>query len=264
MYTKIKSIRKKKNGTYSVCAKSSNTSGNYFTSQLAQDKEAAYILEMLHHGMWRLNKNKGNVKWIAACNAVNNLVNGTFDNHGITWEIENRYKLSDRDDGIRYICQAFGKYMETDDRNCMDIGKELSNRILTALDNIQKVKEEDRLLHRIRISCASQSIFEGYVLLFEAFPTGKGPLLAPRKDYSSGVLQTAPENIIWLGSDAEDLYSFLSFSGVNLTCEEYIALKPNEKDSIIEKYSRAKRIVDTLVNKGMKLNDTPFKGYILN
>ncbi|MBO5550426.1 MAG: hypothetical protein J5966_00575 [Lachnospiraceae bacterium] len=267
MYYKIKAIKRKKNGKYSVTAAESNVRPiTYYTTEYSGT--AADILRNVFTGDWHLNNTKNNVLYSQIESAIRDIIRNVFDANGIDLESQFTYGLDDRDKGIYEACRMYAERLESGIfSNSQAFGKELGEKLFSILETAQKnladAKKKDKENGIIRISTASVSVFEGYDLLFEAEPTGRGPMLAPQEDYKPGVLQTDPDKIIWLGKQAEDLYAFLSFSGVDLTYKEYAERAPHKADVIRAKYERVVDVVENAWKQGarLRIGHTPFKGY---
>ena len=178
---------------------------------------------------------------------------------GLSWEDCFRYEIGDRNLILKFACREL--YAPEVLGEIVQVGKiadTISEMINVGRKNLAEAKEEDIRLGKIRMSCASYSIFEGHTLLWEYEPSGKGPLLAPSDDYKGGILQTAPENIVWLGAEADDLYSYLSFTGLALTREECA-----EKFGA-EKIDRVDAVIARALAAGLKLRATPYTDYKRN
>ena len=133
--------------------------------------------------------------------------------------------------------------------------------------HLAEAQAKDEANGVIRITSAAQSIFEGYDLLYP-YNSKDGWILAPEADYAPGFLKTDKKNIIQLGKESEDLYAFLSFTGLNMSQSEYIERCPEKIDLILSKFKRADICVERALNGGAVLRpgiypyiDHPFQAY---
>ena len=69
--------------------------------------------------------------------------------------------------------------------------------------------------------------------------------------------------MITLNKGCEDIYAFLSFSGVDLSMEEYIKKYPSREAMIREKFSLVDAAVEKVEAFGLKLKPgtVPYKGF---
>lgn len=127
--------------------------------------------------------------------------------------------------------------------------------IKTAEEEYTAKKEELKRQGIKIITCAACSIFKGYDLL----RTVDGDwILAPAKYYEPGKLACPEKMIIMVGGkEAENLYPFLSFSGISLTQEGYV--ERTGKDAGI--FDVVDGIVKKVLDIGVILESEPYKGF---
>ena len=229
MYYKVKNIRLKKNGRISITAAESNVRPiTYFTMEYRGD--LVDLLYSIVEGNFHLQNTKSNYPYIKVIKTMETYVE-MLDHYGLTWDTQWRYDLKDREKALRIACSMYAKRIAANDwTNPESFGRTLGLKLAEVIEegrkNIEKAKEKDRKEGIIRIDCAAKSIFAGYDLLLPA-NQNNGYILAPEEDYDNkGTLKTDPKKIVALGRDSEDLYSFLSFTGVDLSMDEYILRYP--------------------------------------
>ena len=261
----------KKNGKISITmADSSIRPLRYFTCEYSGT--TAEFLLSVQEGNIHLKNNKESHVLYEISEAINNLVRNTVDKAGLTlWETMKYDIVEKRRNTIMIACEMYADRIEKNNfTNSEEFGKVLGNRMYDAIQDglnaIKKVKEKDKLEGKIRISTAARSIFKDYNLLFPC-DWDDGPILAPAEDYNNkSVLQTDFKKIVFLGKEADDLYAYLSFTGISYSYEEYAAKLPGEAVPLLKnKFTRAIEAVKKAESAGLQLKEGvyPFKGYPL-
>lgn len=269
MYYKCRAIRLKKNGKISVTVAENNVSPlRYFTTDYRGT--LADLLESIQEGNIHLGITKANQPFISLSNAIDK-VGKAFDKEGLTWEIEFRYKLGDRNLGIRRACEMYANAYINENRDVVEFGRELNKMLSEFIEkgkqNLEAAKENDRKEGIVRIRSASYSIFQGELGDYDLLIPEEGDedfILAPSKDYNNGgVLKTAPENIIKFGSGYDSIRAFLTYSGVNVSMEEYIEKCPTKEAVIRHRFDVIDKAIERAESYGLtiKLGISPYIGY---
>ena len=269
MYYKVSKIRLKGNGQISIlCADSSLFPLKYRT--MNYNGTVADLLMSIHEGNLHLNNNTSNRIFIAISEAVDK-IGKLFDSCGLTWETEFRYDLGDRNKGIYETCKMYADRIVNNKWSDPqgfgnELGENLAKIIHEGKQNLKNAKIRDAKNNITRISSASRSIFEDYVLLHPY--DSKISILAPAKDYRPGILKTDPNNIISLESDANKVIPFLTFTGIGKTKDEYtsqIATYPPDKVNAIETtFNYVDSLVYNLMSLGLRLRENvlPYNDFV--
>ncbi len=265
-YYRVRTVRLKKNGTISITAADNNVRPlEYFTTEYKGS--LAEFLYSVFEGNFQIAPNKGNELFTRVLREIERL-GKLFDEAGLDFSTQFTYKLTDREDAIREACEMYAERMKTNDwSNPESFGRTLCVKIMRAIErgqeNLVEAKKRDLENGVVRISCAAYSIFEGYDLL-KPKDENNGFILAPQEDYNNcGVLKTNPENIIRLGQESDDMYVFLSHTGLGRSMQDYInMIDPRNADNVRTQFAKVSRMVQGLLDKGLRLKTgvSPFEG----
>lgn len=266
-YYRLKSIAVSKDGKVSVTAADNNTRPiTYFKSEYRGT--LGDLLLSIHEGNFKLNNTKPNEKYFITEEVINSMMR-SFDQAGLDWSTCFEYKLGDRNNGAKMICDALAGRMLSgegyDDEYLVELEEALSLYIVSGIKNLEETKANDAANGRIRCSCASYSIFEGLDLLFPK--DGGEALLAPQEDYKAGILETDSKNIIRLGEESRNLsilYPCLSFTGINSSVDDVKRRNPGKEDDIEKEFKALNEIIKKAINAGavMKTDVAPYIGYV--
>ncbi len=269
-YYRLKTISISKDGKINVTAADNNTRPiTYFKSEYRGT--LGDLLLSIHEGNFKLNNTKPNEKYFITEEVIYSMMRG-FDKVGLDWSTCFEYKIGDRNNGAKMICDALAGRMLSDegydDEYLAELEEALSLYIVSGLKNLKKVKEEDNAKGRVRCSCASYSIFEGLDLLFPK--DGGEALLAPQEDYKAGILETDPKNIIRLGEESRNLnilYPCLSFTGINSSIDD-VKRRPHNigmEDAVEREFNILNDIIKKALDAGavIKAGVTPYVGYAI-
>ncbi len=264
MYYIVKRTVLKKNGRISLTAADSSLRPlSYFTSEYRGT--TAEFLQSASEGNFHLQNGKGNYPFLPILEAINAIEEAVIDARGLDLHTAIKYRiLEERRKCVRLLCETYARAIETRDySNPAGFGEGLGTKLFEtmqeALGKLEAEKEKDKAEGRIRISCAAASIFKEQVLLHPE--DGNGFLLAPKEDYDGAGLLKTNRNTVPLGPESEDLYAFLSFTGVDMTEKEYMVGARSDAE---RKYREGKlKRVDEAVKKGLaaglELISTPYR-----
>ncbi len=272
-YYMTKSIKIKENGKIMLTVADSSVSPlTYYKSEY--HGTLAELLKSINEGNFRLSRTKDNEPFIELSYQISG-VGMRLDREGMTQSEEWAYGLDDRDKAIMTACKWYAaQHLGQDRRDSITFSEDLSNEIRSIIEegkeNLSAAKQQDIDEGKYRITCAARSIFQDgngkeYDLLQ---PKGqKEFLLAPAEDYQNGVLQTDPKNIVYLGPESEDLYAYLSFTGVDMTLAEFLSKvsgrMQGQVDAVKDKFQRVDHCVERAIEAGfvVKPGIEPYKGW---
>lgn len=260
-YYATKSISIKKDGKIFVtCADSSIHPLSFFRSEYKGT--LAELIKSINDGNFHLYKSSCNEKFIKLDEFLD-VLNKRMDENGLTWDECFKYRhLELRYAPILWVCDEI-------ERNWPDSVFLYTKEFIESFDKkvLDSLSVLDEVTHSfqgiITVRTAGYSIFEGYDFLI----THDGRhILAPTEDYENGFLKTDPDKVIDLGNEANDLWSYLTYSGLNLTFSQIIEkLSKSEEDKLIckDKLDRVKNTVKQLVSKGLTLKAKPYLDFAI-
>ncbi len=263
MHYKTRAVRIKKNGAISVTAADSNVYPvTYYTSEY--HGTLADFLVSVSEGNFRLANNKANHVFVVAADYMETIGN-LLDKNGLDFRTCFTYGLGERNKAMRFVAERWAERILSNNWAEVEgfseaIGNYTADMIKEGQRHLKEIKQKEKEEGIIRISCAAYSIFEGYDLLAER-ENGDEFMLAPEEDYHGGKLKTDPKKIIRLGRESRDMYAFLSFTGLGMSLDEYIAKKPEMEERIRERFAAVDTVVKKVLERGLTLSHAPYKGY---